>query len=277
MVTYILPLVDLISTTVEAVSEVIKAPPPGALEVAAQTLSYVLQLIPILLKASFETVKIFILTIVLSLPLGLIFALGAISKYKFIRFLSKTYIWLLRGTPLMLQLFFVYFGLPSFGIVLDRFSSAIVAFVLNYAAYFAEIYRGGIQSIEKGQYEAAKTLGFSRWQTMRYIIIPQTIKRIIPPVSNETITLIKDTALVAAIAVPELLKSAKDAVNRDVDTTAFFVAAGIYLFMTFLLTMLSRYLEKRFSYYEQNNTDEKQISSGRRKFFKRRGGNGFNG
>jgi polar amino acid transport system permease protein len=277
MITYILPLIDTVSKTVEAVSEVIKAPPPDALEVTAQTFSYILQLISILLKASLETVKIFVLTIVMSLPLGLVFSLGAISRYKFIRFLSKTYIWLLRGTPLMLQLFFVYFGLPAFGITLDRFSSAITAFVLNYAAYFAEIYRGGIQSIEKGQYEAAKTLGFSRWQTMRYIIIPQTIKRIIPPVSNETITLVKDTALVAAIAVPELLKAAKDAVNRDVDTTAFFVAAGIYLFMTFLLTMLSRYLEKKFSYYEENNSEEKHISSGRKKFFGSRGGSNKNG
>ena len=233
MFTYILHL------TAQAVNEVIKAPPPEAFEVAAQTFSYMLQLFQILIKASLETIKIFVMTLVFSLPLGLVFALGAISRQKSIRFLSKTYIWLLRGTPLMLQLFFIYFGLPSFGIVLDRFSSAIVAFVLNYAAYFAEIYRGGIQSIEKGQYEAAKTLGFSRWQTMRYIIIPQTIKRIIPPISNETITLVKDTALVAAIAVPELLKAAKDAVNRDVDTTAFFVAAAIYLFMTFLLTMLS--------------------------------------
>ena len=119
-----------------------------------------------------------------------------------------------------------------------------------YAAYFAEIYRAGIQSIDPGQHEAAKTLGFSRWQTMRIIIIPQTIARVIPPVSNEVITLVKDTALVTAIGVAELLKAAKDANNRDVNPTAFFLAAIIYLILTFGLTLLSQWCEKRFSRHE---------------------------
>lgn len=151
----------------------------------------------------------------------------------------------------MLQLFFIYFGLPAFGIKLDRETAAIVTFVLNYAAYFAEIYRAGIQSIDKGQHEAAKTLGFTSWQTLRIIIIPQTIKRIIPPISNEAITLVKDTALVTAIGVAELLKAAKDAVNRDVNITAYFLAAVIYLALTFVLTMLSQKLEQRYSRHEK--------------------------
>lgn len=139
-------------------------------------------------------------------------------------FLSKAYIWVFRGTPLMLQLFFVYYGLPiMFGPAfrMENTVAAVLTFTMNYAAYFAEIYRAGVQSIDHGQHEAAKTLGFSRWQTMRIIIIPQTIARVIPPVSNEVITLIKDTALVTAIGVGELLKAAKDANNRDVNPTAF--------------------------------------------------------
>lgn len=221
-------------------------------------MDYFFNLFPILLKASSETVKIFFFTLSLSLPLGLIISMGAISRFKILRFITKTYIWLLRGTPLMLQLFFVYYGLPNLPIPIrfTRFTAAVVAFILNYAAYFAEIYRGGIESIDKGQHEAAKTLGFSGLQTTIHIIIPQTIKRIIPPISNEMITLVKDTALVTAIAVPELLKAAKDAVNRDVNTSAYFAAALIYLLMTFVLTLVSRKAEKTFSYYERKNGDE---------------------
>lgn len=224
-----------------------------SLQGVEQLLAYGGVLLPVLLKAALETLKIFALTLVMALPLGLPLSLAAMSRKKPVAFLAGAYIWLFRGTPLLLQLFFVYFGLPAFGIVLDRFPAAITAFVLNYAAYFAEIYRGGIQSIDKGQYEAAKASGFSRWQTMRHIILPQTIRRIIPPVSNETITLVKDTALVAAISVPELLKTAKDAVNRDVNTTAYLFAAVIYLVLTFGLTMLSKKLEEHFSRHENRS------------------------
>ena len=206
-------------------------------------LEYIQAILPALLKGTWQTLQVFFLTLVLSLPLGLPFALGSISRFFPVRFLSKAYIWVFRGTPLMLQLFFVYYGLPIMAVIL--------AFVINYAAYFAEIYRAGVQSIDHGQHEAAKTLGFSRWQTMRIIIIPQTIARVIPPVSNEVITLIKDTALVTAIGVGELLKAAKDANNRDVNPTAFFIAAVIYLALTFLLTLLSQWCEKRFSRHER--------------------------
>ena len=219
---------------------------------------YIATLTPALLAGLLETLKLFALTLLLSLPLGLPIALGSISRFKPLQLLCKFYVWLFRGTPLMLQLFFFYYGL---GIIantnnllflrFDRFPAAVLTFTLNYAAYFAEIYRAGIQSIDKGQYEAAKTLGFTREQTMLKIIIPQTIRRIIPPVSNETITLVKDTALVNVIAVQEMLKVAKDAANRDTDTTAFLLAAVGYLLVTFVLTMLSRYLERRFSRHEQ--------------------------
>lgn len=174
-------------------------------------LSYIALLMPALMQGLWQTLKIFALTLIFSLPLGLVFTLGSISRVLPLRWLARAYIWIFRGTPLMLQLFFVYYGLPFLGLTFDRFPAAVLTFVLNYAAYFAEIYRGGIQSIDRGQHEAAKTLGFTPWQTMRLIIIPQTVSRVIPPVCNETITLVKDTALVTAIGVGELLKAAQGA------------------------------------------------------------------
>ena len=224
-------------------------------------LQYIGTLLPSLLSGTVMTLKIFVLTLAFSLPLGLPFALAAISRLRPLRFLSKTYIWVFRGTPLMLQLFFVYYGLPILAqkigpawaqlLRMDNVTAAVVTFTLNYAAYFAEIYRAGVQSIDAGQHEAAKTLGCTRWQTMRLIILPQTLARVVPPVSNEVITLVKDTALVTAIGVAELLKAAKDANNRDVNPTAFFAAAVIYLLLTFVLTLVSQWCEKRFSRHEQ--------------------------
>ena len=205
-----------------------------------------------------DTLYLFTLTLVLSLPLGLPIALGSISRFWPIKALCRIYVWLFRGTPLMLQLFFFYYGLGIIAynaglpyLALGRVPAAVVTFALNYAAYFAEIYRAGIQSIDQGQYEAAKTLGFTRRRTMFKIIIPQTIRRIIPPVCNETITLVKDTALVYVIAVPELLKVARDATNRDTNTTGYFIAALFYLAITFVLTMIYQRLEKRFSRHER--------------------------
>ncbi len=222
------------------------------------SMDYITTLWPALMRGLGETLLIFILTLALSLPLGLPIALGNISRFWPVRFLCRIYVWLFRGTPLMLQLFFFYYGLGIMAnnsgwtfLRLGRFPAVIVTFALNYAAYFAEIYRAGIQSIDRGQYEAAKTLGFSRTRTMFRIIIPQTIRRIIPPISNETITLVKDTALANVIAVPELLKTAKDAANRDTNTTAYLLAAGCYLVITFILTVVYQKLEKRFSRHEQ--------------------------
>lgn len=214
-------------------------------------LSYIALLMPSLLRGLGQTLWLFALTLIFSLPLGLVFTLGSISKIPPLRWLSRLYIWVFRGTPLMLQLFFIYYGLPFLGVAFDRTTSAVVTFVLNYAAYFAEIYRAGIQSIDRGQHEAAKTLGFTPWQTMRLIILPQTISRVIPPVCNETITLVKDTALVTAIGVGELLKAAEGAVNRDMDITAYILVALIYLALTFVLTVIYERLEKRFSRHQK--------------------------
>ena len=200
------------------------------------------------------TLQMFFITLLLSLPLGLFVALARISRYKPLRWLTEIYIWLMRGTPLMLQLLFVYYALPLIpyvGIRLPDFPAAVVAFVLNYAAYFAEIFRSGIQSIERGQYEASKALGMTYVQTMRRIILPQMIKRVLPPVSNETITLVKDTSLIYVLAMNDLLRTARTIVQRDFDMMPFLVAAVFYLLMTLVLTWLFNRLEQRYAAYDE--------------------------
>lgn len=194
------------------------------------------------------TLGLFCFTLLFSIPLGLIISLGAISSFKPLNMVVKFYIWLLRGTPLLLQLLFVYFGLPLlFEWNIENFHAAILAFVLNYAAYFAEIFRAGIQSIDKGQFEAAKALGLSGSQTMWRVIIPQTVSRILPPVGNEAITLVKDTSLVSIIALSDIMHQTRIIVMREANMTAFFVAAVFYLVMTFVLTKLFGYLEKHYA------------------------------
>lgn len=200
------------------------------------------------------TLQMFFITLILSLPLGLFLALVRMSKYRPLSFLVETYIWLMRGTPLMLQLLFVYYALPLIpyiGIKLPDFSAAILAFVLNYAAYFAEIFRGGIQSIGRGQYEASKVLGMTYVQTMRRIILPQMLKRVLPPISNETITLVKDTSLVYVLAMNDLLRTARTIVQREFDMTPFIIAAVFYLAMTLVLTWMFNKLEQRYAAYDE--------------------------
>ena len=196
------------------------------------------------------TLEIFCVTLLLSLPLGLLVALCRISKLGPLRLLMEFYIWLMRGTPLMLQLLFVYFALPMVGIRLPDIAAALLAFTLNYAAYFAEIFRAGIQSIGRGQYEAAKSLGMTYTQTMRRIIVPQMIRHVLPPVSNETINLVKDTSLIYILAMNDLLRVARTIVQREFDMTPFFVAAVFYLAMTFVLTWGFKKLE---AYYGKDD------------------------
>lgn len=217
-------------------------------------MEYILAIISPMLDGTVVTLQMFALTIVLSLPLGLLLAVGRISEYPLVRGGIGTYIWLMRGTPLMLQLLFIYFGLPFIpyiGIRLDDFPAAIIAFVLNYAAYFAEIFRAGIQSIDRGQYEGAKALGMTYLQTMRRIVLPQVIKRVLPPVSNETITLVKDTSLIYVLAMNDLLRTARTIVQRDFNTTPFIVAAVFYLLMTLALTWVFERMEERYARYEE--------------------------
>ena len=199
------------------------------------------------------SVEIFFLTLLFSLPLGLLVAFGRMSKNLLLRNIIKLYISVMRGTPLILQLMVVYFG-PYFIFGMPtphRFLATIIAFVLNYAAYFAEIFRAGIQSIDRGQYEAAKTLGMTYVQTMRRIILPQVVRRVLPPISNETITLVKDTSLIYVLAMNDLLRTTRSLVQRDFNTTPFIVAAVFYLLMTLVLTWLFEWLERKYAVYDK--------------------------
>jgi polar amino acid transport system permease protein len=209
----------------------------------------IFQSIPVLMKGLIVTVQIFALTIVLSLPLGFLTALARISRFKPLGWLTATYIWILRGTPLLLQLIFVYFGLPYIGITFDSFTAAVIAFVLNYSVYFAEIFRAGIRSIDKGQYEASKALGLTSSQTMTKIIIPQMDRLVLPPVSNETITLVKDTAIVYYVTLVDLMRATQLRVMATSDITPFAIAGAIYLVMTLILTVFFSKLEKRLCLY----------------------------
>ena len=213
---------------------------------------YLMQFVPFMLKSTGMVIKIFALTLVLSLPLGLPVALGSNSKIKPISWLCKAYVFIFRGTPLMLQLWFFYFFFPFvFNVQISAFASVIVAFVLNYGAYFAEIYRGGINSVDSGQHEAAFALGLSNRQTMLDIILPQTMKAALPPIVNEAITLVKDTALASVLPIIELMKATNSCVNRLTDLSPFFFAAILYLLMTFVLTVIAGKLEKHFSRYDR--------------------------
>ena len=217
-------------------------------------MDYLLSIVGPLLEGTGLTLQVFLITLALSLPLGLALALARISPFKSLSLLVNGYIWLMRGTPLMLQMLFVYFALPFvpvIGIRLPDFPAAIVAFVLNYAAYFAEIFRAGIQSIDRGQYEGARVLGLTYAQTMRRIVLPQVVKRILPPMSNETITLVKDTSLIYVLAMNDLLRAARGIVQRDFTTMPFAVAAAFYLVMTLVLTLGFQHLEKRYAVYDE--------------------------
>lgn len=217
-------------------------------------MDYITSILPPLIQGSAVTLQVFLITLALAVPLGLALALMRISRFGVLAGLVNAYVWLMRGTPLMLQMLFVYFALPFIpviGVRLPDFPSAIVAFVLNYAAYFAEIFRAGIQSIDRGQYEGAKVLGMNYSQTMRRIVLPQVIKRILPPMSNETITLVKDTSLIYVLAMNDLLRAARGIVQRDFTTMPFAVAAAFYLLMTLVLTYGFQRLEKKYAVYDE--------------------------
>lgn len=214
---------------------------------------YISTVLKPMLDGAQTTIIMFLVAIVLSVPLGFGITLVMRSRFKPLAWLAHAYVYVMRGTPLLLQVLFFCFGLPLLPVigehlVFDRFVSAAIAFVLNYAAYFAEIFRGGLLSIDKGQQEAAQVLGLSRWQTMTKVIVPQMIRVVLPATANESITLVKDTALLYAVAVPELLYYAQAAVNRDMQLIPFFLAAVIYLLMTLVLTVLFKLLEKRYSF-----------------------------
>ena len=203
----------------------------------------------------FEGIKIllelFFVTTIFSIPLGIVVAFVRLSNNKIASSVSSFYIWIMRGSPLLLQMMFFYYVLPIISpkLVFDQLTVAFIAFVINYAAYYAEIFRGGLLSIDKGQFEAAKVLGFDKITMYKRIILPQLTKRVLPPVSNELITLVKDTSLVYILGLNDLLRVATAASNREASLMPFAYAAVIYLVMTAILTKLMALLEKRYSYY----------------------------
>jgi polar amino acid transport system permease protein len=204
-------------------------------------------------KGMLTSAEIFFLTLIFSLPLGLFVAFGRMSKNPLLRNIIKLYISIMRGTPLMLQLMVVYFG-PYFlfGVSLKgyRFTAVMIGFILNYAAYFAEIYRGGIESMPQGQYEAAKVLGYSRCQTFVKIIFPQVIKRILPSVTNEVITLIKDTSLAYVISVPEMFSFAKAFASSTSSIVPYMAAGVFYYIFNYIVAIAMEWVEKRLAYYK---------------------------
>jgi len=217
------------------------------------SLDYLMTILKPMLEGAQTTILLFILAIVVSIPFGFLLTLAVRSSVKPLSWLAQAYIYVMRGTPLLLQLLIITFGLPMIPVIgeyliLDRFVAACLGFILNYAAYFAEIFRGGLLAIDKGQYEAAKVLGLSKWQTTIKVVLPQMFRIALPSVANESVTLVKDTALLYAVAVPELLHFAQTAVNRDFTIVPFFVAGVIYLLMTVVLTLFFKWLEKRFKF-----------------------------
>ena len=201
------------------------------------------------------TCLLFILTLVFSLPLGLVIAFGSMSKFKPFAWLSRTVVWIIRGTPLMLQLFVVFyvpgmlFNVQLFGGVNGRFTAALVAFVINYACYFSEIYRGGIESIPRGQYEAAQVLGMTARETFFTVILMQVVKRILAPMSNEVITLVKDTSLARVIAVAEIFfVNEMDFLSKGLVWPLFYIAVFFLIFVG-VLTIFFRFCEKKLDYY----------------------------
>ncbi len=225
-----------------------------------------------LFQGFWSTLEIFFLTLIFALPLGLIISFGSRSKYKAIKWPIRTFIWIIRGTPLMLQLIIIYFGPGLVGVwaqkmitngiyhgpimdwlasweVFDRFFAVILAFVINYACYFSEIYRGGIESIPKGQYEAGHVLGMTKVQVFFKVILMQVIKRVVPPMSNEIITLVKDTSLARVISVYEIIWNAQKFIKTDGIIWPLFYTGAFYLAFCGLLTLLFGYIEKKLDYY----------------------------
>ncbi|AFT81381.1 amino acid ABC transporter permease [Leuconostoc carnosum] len=208
-------------------------------------MNYLMEILPSLLAGLKMTLGVFFLTIIGSVPLGIIVSLGMKSPYFTIRWIINGYIWIMRGTPLLLQLIFVYYGLGMIGITFPRFEAAVIAFIINYAAYLAEIFRGGLQSMPRGQYDAAKVLGFNKFQTFFKIILPQVIKIIVPSFGNEVINLVKDTSLVYVIGLGDILRAGNIAASRDVTLLPYLLVGLIYLLMTAIVTVALRRSEKR--------------------------------
>jgi polar amino acid transport system permease protein len=215
-------------------------------------MDYALQTTQYILEGAGVTLRLFAFTLLFSMPLGFLGAMAKTSRRRTLRLPMGLYTSVVRGTPLLLQLFFVYYGLPLLipALRFQRFHAAVFTFIINYAAYFVEIFRAGIQSIDRGQYEAATVLGMNYRQTMIRIVLPQTVKRVLPPIANEAITLVKDTALVVVLGIGEILRNSKEIVSRDFTISPFVIAGAIYLILNYGLVWVFNKLEQRYAVYE---------------------------
>lgn len=211
-------------------------------------------MLKVMMQGTVISLQAFIFTLLFAVPLAALICVGRMSKLKVVKYPIQLLLLIVRGTPLMLQLITVYFVLPmalsSLGIKIDRFVAAVIALSINYACYFAEIYRGGFESISHGQYEACTVLGYNRWQTFIHIICPQVIKRIVPAMGNETMTLVKDTALVNVIGISELLIVSKKMASSMANILPLFIAGAFYLLMNAVVAFAFNKLEKKLSYYK---------------------------
>ena len=211
-------------------------------------------MVKVMMQGTVISLQAFIFTLLFAVPLAALICAGRMSKLKVVKYPIQLLLLIVRGTPLMLQLITVYFVLPmalsSLGIKIDRFVAAVIALSINYACYFAEIYRGGFESISHGQYEACTVLGYNRWQTFIHIICPQVIKRIVPAMGNETMTLVKDTALVNVIGISELLIVSKKMASSMANILPLFIAGAFYLLMNAVVAFAFNKLEKKLSYYK---------------------------
>ncbi len=215
------------------------------------SMEYVMTILPSMLSGLKMTAGVFILTIIGALPLGVIVSMALRSEIYLLRWLTNGYIWIMRGTPLLLQIVFVYYGLSLAHIAtFPRFEAAIFTFILNYAAYFAEIFRGGLQSVPQGQYDGAKVLGLSQFQTMRKIVLPQVVKIVMPSVGNEVVNLVKDTSLVYVIGLADLMRAGNIAASRDVTLVPYLMVGELYLVLTIFATVIMRRVETNLNYYK---------------------------
>jgi len=212
-------------------------------------LGYILGLMPQVLEGLKVTLEVFALTLILSIPLGIVIAVMRTSKSLILKEISGMYVLIMRGTPLLLQIIVIFFGLPLVGIKVDRFPSAILAFTLNYGAYFGEIFRAGIMSVDNGQVEGAQVLGLSSKDIFFRIVLPQAFKSVIPPVANEITTLVKDTSLVYVVGMDEMLKIGKTASNRDVSLMPLLIVGIVYLIVIAILSQVLKKIEEKYDYY----------------------------
>ena len=212
-------------------------------------MDYLIEVTQYLTKGALISLSVFLVTLLISFPIGLLLSIGQRSN-KFLKKIISIYTWFFRGTPLMLQLFLFMYGLPFIGINVNRMMVAYTAFIINYSAYFVEIIRAGIESLPKDQFESAQMMGASSFKTYRYVILPQAIRIQFPVITNEIITLIKDTALVTVIAISDLMRNVKEIVSRDFTISPFILASAFYLIISYFIVKLFKLLEKRYDYLE---------------------------